>query len=158
METVVIYWNQKQNSIDYHVGNQTGQFDVMIEGLEEDDYVFQVITKDKYGNTSLPVECVGKVLGENYKAGLVNRRISYIEPLGEDGFRIHFAAAIETAVKSVVSLTGSDNEAGVYEIPVEESTLDIPSCEKFSCYTVYLPAANAPDAFNSSTTTVSLGN
>lgn len=156
VEEILIYWNQKKDCQKCEVGNKTGKFDVLIENLEEDDYVFQIITKDKFGNPSLPVECVGKVLGENYKTGLVNRRITNIESLEGGGFRLHFAAAVETAIKSIVLLVNGENEKLTYEVPVGESMLEIPDCKEITYYTVYLPESNSPDVFDSSETTISL--
>ena len=62
IEKLRIYWNAYTDSIDFNVGGQVGEFSLMIENLPEREYLFQIVSFDKYGNRSLPFEATGRAL------------------------------------------------------------------------------------------------
>lgn len=45
---------------------------IIIPDLEEASYLFQIVSYDNYGNTSIPVEIEEQVFGENYEQSLLN--------------------------------------------------------------------------------------
>jgi hypothetical protein len=76
IDRIRIYWNDYNDFTDIQTGNQTGVFKTLIENLEEKSYLLNVVSIDSYGNTSLPVELTGEVIGDNYLSSLRNRSVS----------------------------------------------------------------------------------
>ena len=66
IEFIRFYWNAYRDSIDFSVNNQVGIFNVMIENLPENEYLFQIVSFDKFGNKSLPFEVSATSYGEYY--------------------------------------------------------------------------------------------
>lgn len=147
-----IYWNSYQDSLDYKIEETRGVFNIMVENLEEREYLFQVVSFDKYGNHSLPVEVTSRTYGDSYSNTLYNRILSGIEK-GENGEAVFsWALAADGALYTVLQYTDMENKPQTRNI---DSTLsqDIISNylpgSSFSYYTVYRPEVNSPDVFAS---------
>lgn len=75
IDYVRVYWNDRADSIDVAVNNQPGVYTVDFK-IQEASYIFNLVSVDKYGNKSLPVEIESEVYGDNFRQSLSNRRIS----------------------------------------------------------------------------------
>lgn len=79
---VRVFWNTGKDSVVVPITRTSGVdvLDVIIDGLEENIYNFEVRTYDKLGNKSIPVFKIGNTYGERYEATLLaaimNRKIS----------------------------------------------------------------------------------
>jgi len=147
-----IYWNSYQDSLDYMIEEKRGVFNLMVENLEEREYLFQVVSFDKYGNHSLPVEVTSRTYGDNYSKTLYNRILSGIEK-GENGEAVFsWALAADGTVHTVLQYTDKENKQQTRNID-SESSQDVISDylpgSSFSYYTVYRPEVNSPDVFTS---------
>ena len=98
IESVRIYWNDYADSADIAIGNQVGTFSKMLEGLEEDGYIFQLVSFDKFGNRSLPFEVAGDVYGERFQSKLSNRAIQTVYGEGDTGLTINWGGVPDNAV------------------------------------------------------------
>jgi hypothetical protein len=149
------FWNARADSIDFAINNQTGVFRFMIENLPEREYLFEVVSLDKFGNRSLPFEVSSTSYGESYQNYLTNRRINAITV--EDGaVVIEWLGLTEDAVFTTLYYKDSRNQDREIVIPATESRTTItdylPESE-FRYVTSYRPAVNSPDLFETEETT-----
>lgn len=75
IDYVRIYWNDRADHKDVVINNQPGTYNVSIE-MDESSYVFNLISVDKYGNESLPVEVSSEVFGDNFRQTISNRLVA----------------------------------------------------------------------------------
>jgi hypothetical protein len=75
IQTVRVYWNDRKDSTDILIDNQSGVFKYTIGDLSEKNYIFQFVSFDKFGNRSLVYENSVKVYGETYLSSLRNRTV-----------------------------------------------------------------------------------
>ncbi len=97
----VIYWNVRQNSLVKRACRLPVLmvfrycWKICLKAL----ILFEIVTKDLYGNESLVVEASGKSYGNSYKSGLINARYSSITKSGEQTIitwrNVEFATEIE---------------------------------------------------------------
>ena len=73
VENLRVYWNNYEDSVDVEIGGKTGVFPIMLDGMPESGYLFQLVSFDKFGNRSLEFEATGSSYGESYKNSLSNR-------------------------------------------------------------------------------------
>ncbi|GEL10629.1 protein of unknown function [Flavobacterium glycines] len=79
---VRVFWNSRKDSVVVPITRTSGVdvLDVIINGLDENIYNFEVRTYDKLGNKSIPVFKIGNTYGQRYEATLLadimNRKIS----------------------------------------------------------------------------------
>src|SRR3546814_19787474 len=76
-----VFWNNGRDSLEIPVssGGEPQKIEVLIDGLEEGVYLFEIYTYDDKDNRSLPLEVSGEVYGESYLSGLSNRSATSIE-------------------------------------------------------------------------------
>lgn len=146
-----IYWNSYQDSLDYMINENKGVFNIMVENLPEREYLFQIVSFDKYGNHSLPVEVTSRTYGESYRSTLSNRIISSLKK-GEHGEALFsWAPAADDAQYTVLQYTDNKNNLQIREIDAalsQDTISDYLPTSSFSYYTVYRPASNSPDTFD----------
>ena len=86
LKECLIYWNDKQDSVVVPIERTTtGRFTMekILAPMKEQGYVFQVRTRDMYGNVSLMTEKSGTCYGENYESSLLPRAIIAQEAIEE---------------------------------------------------------------------------
>ncbi len=80
LSKAVIYWNNKTDSMEVPINkkNEAGvdTMNIILDGLEEGAYAFEIYTFDKYGNQSVVANVVGKVYGSSYADALLTRLVS----------------------------------------------------------------------------------
>ncbi len=156
IDYIRIYWNAYHDSMDYKIDNPKGVFNVMVGSLPESEYLFQVVSFDKYGNRSLPFECTASSFGENYRSTLPNRRISSITKNSEGVAVINWVAISSEVLSTTVNYRKADGTSASVEVKpdVEKSEIsDYTLGSDFTVFTSYRPAINSPDVFNSNSMT-----
>lgn len=151
IDIVRIYWNAYQDSIDYTIGGKTGVFNIMIENLQEREYLFHVVSFDKYGNRSLAYECSSLAYGENYRNTLANRRIESITKTAEGAAVFKWAIIADDAESTSLTYTDEKGKSAVRTISTKVETDTIANFKpgsEFSYFTIYRPAKNSPDTFS----------
>lgn len=152
VDYIRIYWSSGQDSLDIPIGNKTGIFKTILDNMPESEYLFELISFDKYGNKSLPFEVVGSSLGENYRKVLPNRRIESISVNEDSVLEISWNYAIENVTYTTLNYTDSSGKINAIEVKPDEMTTTISDWEigsKVTHNTTYLPSANAIDTFTS---------
>lgn len=150
IEKLRFFWNNKADSTEMEVGNRTGVFDFIIEGLGEKEYVFDLVSLDMYGNKSLPVEAIGQSLGSLYIESLLERKISDITVDEENVLHIEWGITDNNVVKSVLSYPRKDGAMVSKEILPSENSLEIVDFMYGGTYTqqtYYRPSELSPDLF-----------
>lgn len=143
-------WNNKRDSAEMQVGSETGVFNFVIDGLEEKEYVFDLVSLDVYGNRSLPVEAIGKSLGNLYIESLVERKISKMFVDEKEVLHIEWNVADNSMVKSIITYPKKDGTMVSKEVLASESSieiLDFMSEGEFTQQTYYQPDELSSDVF-----------
>ena len=177
IETVRVYWNNYADSIDIHVGNDAGlmapsllaklieineyyqyfiqlieagdlrAFEYTIENLPEGDYLFHMVSFDKFGNKSLPGELSGAVFGSNYQNGLRNRPINTLY-LEETDLKVFWGTLLTGIVGMEVTYTNTDDEVVTDTIPgTEQQSVFANYAKDFSYRTIFQPDILCIDSF-----------
>ncbi|HVI44853.1 MAG TPA: DUF4998 domain-containing protein [Chitinophaga sp.] len=100
----VISWNNGKDHLDVKPAAETKQ-KVVIPGLAEGDYTFEVTAYDKAGNASTPKSAVigGTSLGSTYESGLVVRKVSVYNSMA--GILLDFASVDTLCKYTIVTYT-----------------------------------------------------
>jgi hypothetical protein len=149
------YWNAGGDSLDFNIGNQIGVFRCMIENLPEREYLFEIVSFDKFGNRSLPFEVSSLSYGESYQNYLVNRRTSTIS-IQNGAVVIEWLGLTEDAVFTTLYYKDSqDQDKEIVILPTESTTTidDYKPGSEYRYVTSYRPVANSPDLFETEETT-----
>lgn len=146
-----ITWNFKEDSVEVEFPAPGKEpFSVSLPDMQEGDYTYELITYDKYGNTSIPMELIGKVYGDNYREGLVNKRIESMHLLSDDN---EVATMLkwrrsENSVGVNLSYTNNQGDKVTLFVPeTEEETIltdNIPGTD-FSFSTLFWPDTTCVD-------------
>ena len=155
---VRVFWNTGRDSIVVPVTRTSGQdvVDVIINGLEENIYNFEVRTYDKLGNKSIPVNKVGNTYGQRYQATLtaaiMNRKVVVGINTGTN-----LAVTMESlndytknSAYSILSYTATDNTVKQIKVLSTQQNLTITDYKTgtdVKYKTAYLPEVGAIDEF-----------
>jgi hypothetical protein len=120
IDHIRFYWNTRSDSADFNIGNKAGSFNFIIENLPERDYLFEVVSFDKFGNKSFPFEVSIKTYGENYRSGLWSKPIRSVL-LQDDGFYITWGIAPENSLYSELIYADSEGHEHILSIPNDET-------------------------------------
>ncbi|TJZ62003.1 hypothetical protein FAZ15_05685 [Sphingobacterium olei] len=148
---IIIRWSQTDSvvkAIDHNVAEQS----VIIDNLEERDYIFNAYTTDRKGNRSLLMELSIPVYGDVYRATLKERELSHSVFFPSDSIALVWngKGLLETLYGSEIEYT---DHAGVKQKVVSESTSTIGALhgvdpdEPITIRTTYRPHPNALDYF-----------
>ena len=130
---------------------------VMINDLEENMYMFKIISYDDLGHASIPVEAEELSYGEVYESFLLNRTVKSMVYDTDQGLLIEWYPAADTSEICIVfnytnnngdpvTTTITNKQAAITHIPDFDYTVPV------TYYTMYKPAYKALDIFYSSTT------
>ncbi|SMD13464.1 DUF4998 domain-containing protein [Pedobacter nyackensis] len=173
IEKAKIYWNNRADSLILPIqrtdNNQV--VEVVISGLLENAYTFEVFTYDKEGNSSIKSEIIGTVYGENYAASISNRPMERAEYDSSNGNATIFWYGVNNQAEIVeVKYTTQANIEKVVQFkkipnPFNPSLPDVWASSNvlenykkgtsFSFRTVYKPDPTSIDLFNTDYTVVS---
>ncbi|MCH7400987.1 DUF4998 domain-containing protein [Belliella kenyensis] len=151
----VISWNAGQNYIQIPVNRTQGvdTLSYLIEGLEENNYNFEVITLDKDGNKSISSFISGTVYGDRYKESLNNRPINIAELYAGDlNTTIEFGRVDLTSGIYGIELKYMDTDGVINEefLSIDDQDLVLPNYmigEPFEYRSIFIPEPNAIDTF-----------
>src|SRR5690606_39092317 len=156
-----VFWNNGRDSLEIPVSNsgEPQEISILIEGLEERKYSFEIYTYDDIGNRSLPVEVNGEAYGDSYISGLANRSIASLELTGGQlyiGWET-LTGNSQTGKPLGVDLkyVGSDGDGRQTRIALADyQTIlsDIKSGSAIEYRTMYLPDSSSIDTFYSAST------
>jgi len=78
VDKIWVYWNEGHDSasFDYVQAGNIDSLEMMITGLEEKAYIFDIYTKNSDGNRSIKVTTFATAYGERYRTALYPRIIS----------------------------------------------------------------------------------
>ena len=77
-KNLIVYWNDHKDSVVTPINNTTDTGSVIIEGLKEGDYIFNIVSTDAKGNRSIPIEKSTTIYGDTYRNGLLNQGIDHV--------------------------------------------------------------------------------
>jgi hypothetical protein len=144
-----IYWNTgRDTSVCVDVTAQTDTVRRNIE-LPEGLYSFTIKTFDKDGNVSVPVEIIGRSMGDNYLSGFLNRMTTGYKTRGGAHLVIEWDAAdlSRGALYCDVVYTATDNSEKTVRAPAGESATEIEDHKPGSAFkynTTYRPDPQYP--------------
>lgn len=157
MSNVAIFWNQRSDSLIVPLENRVSPdyFDVIIDNLEEKDYVFEIYARDERGHTSILYEQLGKVYGEVYLSTLISHPIEFSEfdpllsTLSLSWFPVIDSTGIGVEFKYQNSMTGLPSTKFIaiedFEDPNQITEIDRDSSVLYRTY--FLPETQAIDTF-----------
>jgi hypothetical protein len=150
IETVRIYWNNRQGSKETIIGGQTGVYHITVEGLDAMPYEFVVYSYDKFRHESLPTRTSVSIYDDEYLASLWNR--SVIKAIHNFGtVAVNWSESVPNEVKTEVIYTNQQGQDAVREVPPTESYTIISDfgdwTKGFEFKTYILPEPTALDIF-----------
>lgn len=148
-----IFWDNHTDSTDVTIPANQDTIRAVIDNLAEKSYTFEIITYDKDGHASVPVELLGEVYGDTYQAGLLATPIdqSILSP-GRDSLTIQWGNANISggAYATEVKYLDVDGTEQIRRFLLSETTSVVTgiNCDSnFSFRTVYLPDSLTVDTF-----------
>lgn len=151
VETVNLYWNNDLDSLIVPVTPSTGldSTDVVLPGMDEKSYTFNVHTVDKYGHPSLTVTDFGTSYGEIFQSSLTNRRIKSVS-ITDEGGEIGWYSAAESLVRNEIRYETNDGATAVVKMPASANSALCPGAKTGSTFeyrSLYIPEEEAIDTF-----------
>ena len=147
-----VFWNDRTDSITIPV-QRTGGVDtvrVVLNNMEEKTYTFDIYTYDAIGHSSVKVDTLGMVYGDNYASSLFNRPLKSVA-FNADSARLEWSGASIQCVGSEISYTdASGGQRTVWAASADKQT-KLPAFKKgntFEYRTLYLPVKTAIDTFH----------
>jgi hypothetical protein len=138
--------NARADSADIQVGNRSEPFSSIIEGMPESEYIFSLVSFDRYGNRSLPYELSGKVVGDRFLNMLVNRPLLSVDISGAS-MTVGWGGAPSYALWSELTYTGTSGQPVTALVPADETRTEIRDFgggrPKYT--TLFLPDENSID-------------
>ena len=131
----VIYWNQRDKSKTVPVNRTNGEYidgflimETDVEGLEEGDFIFEIIMQDDKGNFSKPYELSGTALGESFMKSLITRGIKEIM-YNVDVFEIIWEDVSSATLQSSVVQYELEGNLITLEVPNDETVTPLPGLD-----------------------------
>lgn len=147
IDSVRVYWNNYTDSLTIGVKNQTGVINKFINDMPETDYVFNLVSFDKFGNKSLPVEKAGKVYGTNFQNFLLNRVVKKAI-IAKGVTTITWSSALDKGLNCDLIYTNTTGAQVTKIVPMSEvSTVLADYASNLTYRTSFLPEATAIDTF-----------
>lgn len=151
-----LFWNNRQDSIVNPVTRTDGidTIRVMVNDLLEGTHHFEIVTFDKYGNSSVPSLASGRVYGELYQASLLNsNRIVGSMDRNRQELILNWMEAAETLEAVELQYINNQGETKVHLIPSIVDTYvlpDFPADGTFKHRALFVPHELAIDTFYTS--------
>ena len=154
VETVRVFWNDYSDSADIAINNTTGSFNCLLNNLEENTYIFQFVSIDKFGNRSLPFEAQGSVYGSRFQERLSNRG-TFSYSADDRGLSINWSGNPDNAIYTQLKYVNTHNIETLRNIqPDETATVINDWLDEMHYRTAYLPEEGAIDTFYTAWRTV----
>lgn len=158
----IIEWNDGANQLitDVTPALPLDSIEILINGLEEKSYIFNVYNVDKEGNRSIKIPVAGSVFGDLYRQSLNNRILYSMEGGGTvDSVVINWAAPMEGDTGVELSYRDSDGNETISTVPAENNRTVIRDWKSegiLKYLTKYIPAKDAIDTFRTSPSEIAL--
>jgi hypothetical protein len=146
-----VFWNDGADMVEIPVQRSAGTdtIKVMLTGMAERTYTFEVFTYDNDGHTSIKEDTIGVVYGDVFAGSLFNRPLKSVA-FSADTARLEWAGASAQSVSVQLNYTDNSNIPRTIVVPRLESKTNLPKFKKgnsFQYRTLYLPEKNAIDTF-----------
>lgn len=147
-----IFWNNYMDSVEVAITPAEDTVRVIIDNLPEEFYSFFIVTYDKAGNASVPVEVLGSVYGENYETRLLNRPVilAYLNMQGNVFIQWGNADLSNGAFAQDIIYTNVAGETITKRSDIKESSSELLGFKlgtSFKYRTVFLPDTACLDTF-----------
>lgn len=142
---ITVFWNKGEDSQTFSYdksANETDFIELIIEGLEEQSYEFDVYSKDANGNKSIKITAFGTVYGESYRSNLEARAINYFKYGGDGNATLNFKPSQDLTRSTEVEFTNVSGETSVKIIAAGESNLileQLDNTKPIKTRTFYVP-------------------
>ncbi|MDR1221496.1 MAG: discoidin domain-containing protein [Tannerella sp.] len=155
VRSVDLYWNERRDSLITAVTPSMGRdsVDILLSGLEEKSYTFDVRTTDQFGHKSLWTTDFGNTYGANYRATLADRRINEISLEEKDGVprgKVTFFSGSTLLVRNEVRYVRNDGSRAIATLPSDGQELycdGVKPGTSFETRSFYIPEEEAIDTF-----------
>ena len=120
-----IYWNNRADSmkVDLVKTDKIDTVSVIIPNLEEGGYDFEVISKDKKGNSSISKTVYAYAYGENYRRSLLPRSISNTTLTAQNELKFTWRKANEQVLSTEIKYLDAEGQERVVVLPQKENEL-----------------------------------
>jgi len=128
VKQIEVLWNKGQDSklFDYSKSqSKTDTLHLLIDGLEEKTYEFEVYSKDSDGNRSVRVLTYGTAYGDIFSSSLVPRNIKTFG-FTKDTVFLTFKHSDELTRKTEIKYTDTDNNEVIVEVEPDEKDAKLP--------------------------------
>jgi hypothetical protein len=150
VKQVVVSWNSGQDSLVVPVTFKTGRdsIEVLLNGLEEKSYSFNIYSVDNFGNRSLTYTQFGSAFGSTYAEFLGNRRVKKTTLTEREGVIDWFAPA-EGMIINEVTFTSRQGNDTLVRIPSTAFSVAINAGAgaTFRYRSLYIPQEESIDTF-----------
>ncbi|SFC54967.1 protein of unknown function [Parapedobacter composti] len=149
-ERIVVYWNNRLDSVEQRLDHQVDTGFIAINGLAEGPYTFNMVTFDKSGNRSLSVELNAQVYGPRFQSTLRNRVVERAGELPNSAVINWYEEFSETMVHTEVRYTDMDGTVHTVTFPKDEMRLSLPNADvtlPVSHRSFFVPQPAALDTF-----------
>jgi hypothetical protein len=150
IKEVIVSWNGGQDSMVLPLALKPGRdsIEVLLNGLEEKSYSFNIYTMDNFGHRSLTYTQFGSTYGATYGASLQNRRIKAIS-LSETAGSIEWFAPAEGMILNEVKFVNRRGTDTTVRFPAASFSVGIeaPGSTEFQYRSLYIPEPESIDTF-----------
>ncbi|MFB9270979.1 MULTISPECIES: DUF4998 domain-containing protein [Flavobacteriaceae] len=145
---ITVYWNKGEDSQTFpytKTANQDTDFvELVVEGLEEQSYQFDVFSKDTDGNKSIKITTFGTVYGELFRSNLEARAINSFNLNAEGDATLNFKISSDLTRNTEVEFTNLSGNTTVKTLALNESDvileqLDVTKPIKYRTFYVPTP-------------------
>lgn len=157
---VKIYWNDKKDSAVQNIVRTSGVDTVkfMLTNMPEGTHTFNIYTYDDKGHSSIKVDTLGIVYGQNYINSLFNRSLRSVNYIGGSKARLIWYGPSSQTIGEQIKYTDSLGANIDFIEPVykpngqtKDTTIlnNFKKLNYFQYRTLYKPVPNAIDTFYS---------
>jgi len=146
----IIHWNNKLDSMvvpAVNTGETADSVSVIVENLEENNYLFEIVSYDEKGNKSIKEEVAAKVYGGSYVGSLLNRALKRSTSMSGTA-NIYWGTPEQTDVGLEVNYTdisGTLRKVKVAQTDTLTTLLNYKNGSQFSYRTFFLPDTSSFD-------------
>lgn len=154
----IVEWNEgkSQKSLDISPKLPLDTLDIMIDGLEEKSYIFNIYTLDTYGNRSVKEQVAGSAYDTKYQSGLTNRPLLSFEGGGTvDSIVVNWGTPAKGNTGVEITYNNREGEpVSKMLLPAEAKIVirDWESEGEMTYQSFYIPEPEAIDTFASEPT------
>ena len=147
----IVYWNGYNDSAITPIDHAVDTGFILIGGLAEGKYTFNMVTADENGNISLPVEKVVEVFGDGFLHTLRGRTINHTVILKDSVIVFWNEDVVPQMVRTELSYTnkqGSPTKIVVSNTEGRTSIKDMDVTKEIAFRSIFIPEAQTLDTFS----------